>query len=429
VQVLYFADIRFPLERANGIQTMHTCAALAARGHSVVLHVRRDTQRPARDPFVFYGVTPDPRLRVVRARTPGSPALRRLAYLASVLIRTLHPRRPDVILTRDLGVASLLLRMPRSLRPPLVYESHGFAPAVSQAMPELLSDAGGTTGRKQRRLTAREQRTWKEADAYVAITRTLAEELTGRFGPRDLVAIVPDGVRLPAERVFVPARPAAVPTVGYAGHLYPWKGVDVLLDALALLPDVAGLIIGGHGAEPDLQRARTRAEALGIAARVRFTGAVEPSRVLPRLAEADILVVPNTATTLSARYTSPLKLFEYLAAGKPIVASDLPSLREVLSDGGNAVLVGPGDPAALAAGIRRVLDDPRLAESIARRAFDDAARFTWACRAERLEAVFEWVADRSRRPIGRAAASGGRTTEGEPSTAAGSTEAERVQDR
>src|SRR5207253_1617909 len=92
---------------------------------------------------------------------------------------------------------------------------------------------------------------------------------------------------------------------------------------------------------------------------------------------------------------SPLKLFEYLAAGRPIVASDLAALREVLRDGENACLVEPGNAATLAAGLSRVLHDRVFAERIARCAFADAEQFSWARRAERLEAVLEMAIGRS----------------------------------
>jgi glycosyltransferase involved in cell wall biosynthesis len=119
---------------------------------------------------------------------------------------------------------------------------------------------------------------------------------------------------------------------------------------------------------------------------------VEPARVPELLQRARVLVLPNPPSAMSLRYTSPLKLFEYLAAGRAIVASDLPSIREVVHDGVEAVLVAPGDPDALARGIRRVLDDPDLADRLAGAAAALAPEYSWARRAERLEALFAEVA-------------------------------------
>ena len=142
MRILYLADIRFPLERANGIQTIETCRALARRGHDVTLVVRPDTTRPPRDPWAFYGLPRLDRLSIERAPLTGPETARRLGYLAFSLGRAIGAGRPDVVLTRDLGVASFLLRIPTGLRPPLVYESHGYAPEVAQALPALVRPPG-----------------------------------------------------------------------------------------------------------------------------------------------------------------------------------------------------------------------------------------------------------------------------------------------
>jgi glycosyltransferase involved in cell wall biosynthesis len=155
------------------------------------------------------------------------------------------------------------------------------------------------------------------------------------------------------------------------------------------------VIVGGHPAEHDRGRLETLSATLGIGDRVQFTGFVHRRDVAPILERADVLVMPHTATPVSERYASPLKLFEYMATGKPIVASDLAAVREVLSDGDNACLVRAGDPESLASGIANVLEHPDLAERIARRAFDAAVKFTWARRAERLDALLDSVAGRS----------------------------------
>jgi glycosyltransferase involved in cell wall biosynthesis len=389
MRVLYFADIRFPLERANGIQTMETCHALAERGHEVHLVVKRDTRSPARDPFEFYGVPANTRLIIERANAPaGAGIAARLGYLSFAFGRTFGKTRAEIIMTRDLGVASALLHLPRTRRPRLVYESHGYAPDVASALPDLVATATPASASKLARLERREQLVWRRAEGYAAITRALRDQLLKRFGTRLHLAVVPDGVRKPHT---APAPAPAEPLVAYAGHLYAWKGLDVLLEALALLPGTSGLIVGGHEGEPDLARLRTRAVDFGIADRVTFTGLVAPSQVAGHLARATILVLPNPRSAISTNFTSPLKLFEYMAAGRAIVASDLPSVREVLSHGENAWLVPPGDPAALAAAVGRLVADRPLAERLAAAAFAQVSKFTWARRAERLERLFREV--------------------------------------
>ena len=390
MRILYLADIRFPIERANGIQSIETCHALASRGHHVTMLVRPDTHHPPRDPLAFYGLAPIDDLRIETTGTGGSAAVRRAGYLAAAVSRSLGRVRHDAIFTRDLGVADALLRFPRLLRPPAVYEAHGLASETAAALPDLLSTAPAAHERKLRRLAARDARVWRRAEGYVTITNGLAAELTRRFGARARVAVAHYGVRLPADRSR-PRPPEGAFTVGYAGHLYPWKGVDLIIEALTRLPAARAIVIGGHEAEPDLPRVRARAAALGVADRVTFTGFVAPAEVPRRLREAHALVLPNPASALSTGFTSPLKLFEYMAAGRPIVASDLPSIREVLHDGDNALLIEPGSALAIAGGLERLMADPALAARLAARAFADAADYTWDRRAARIESLLDEV--------------------------------------
>ena len=115
------------------------------------------------------------------------------------------------------------------------------------------------------------------------------------------------------------------------------------------------------------------------------------ARVADELRRAAVVAVPFLRAGMTERHTSPLKLFEAMAAGRPIVASDLPSSREVLRDGDNALLVPPGDALALSAALRRVLSDRDLARRLARSAWDEAPRYSWDARARALHALFEEV--------------------------------------
>ena len=258
MRILYLADIRFPLERANGIQTIETCHALARRGHQVTLLVRPDTHRPARDPLAFYDLLAIDALTIARVRVVVRPRCGgRNIWLRRCDVRSGAARCRDVVLTRDLGVASMLLRWPRRRRPPIVYESHGYAPIVSGLLPELLSTATAPSQRpsqrKTRRLARRERRVWRHAEGYVTITAALARDLREQIDPARRACRAGRRARRSGRSFDWIGPDPASPLVAYAGHLYPWKGVDILLDALALAPSLRGRIIGGHAAEPDLR--------------------------------------------------------------------------------------------------------------------------------------------------------------------------------
>jgi glycosyltransferase involved in cell wall biosynthesis len=388
VTILCFADTRFPIERANGLQTMATCQALATHGHEVTLVVRPDTAAPARDPFAFYDLPPVDRLRIEWIPRSGGRR-NRIRFLLSALKRA-NDRPEATVWTRDLGLAAFLLQLPAARRPVVVYESHGVAPVVSEELPRLLGNPDLTPSRRKlERLDARERRVWRRAPAYVTITRALADDLAQRYGPRPNVFVVPDGAALDSATPGAPPSEPQRAVAGYAGHLYPWKGVDVFVRALALAPGFQGLIVGGHPAEQDRARVAALVTELGLADRVEITGLVPFRDVRTRLRRASILVLPNSASAISERYTSPLKLFEYLTLGRPIVASNLPAIREVLTDGRTALLVPPDDPAALARALERLAGDGPLAASLGRAAHALAAHYTWTERARRLEAALE----------------------------------------
>ena len=391
MNILSFADTRFPIERANGVQTIHTCHALAERGHTVTLLVRPDTATPPRDPLEFYGLPRTPGLCVDTVPAVGVAPLRRAQMLWAALRRALAGH-DDVIYTRDLGLAALLARIPTARRPRLVYESHGISSIVAAELPRLLGQpALAPSAAKVRRLDRREALVWRAADAWITITQALADDLVERYGTRPRLHVVADGAR--AGGPVAPRSASNGIIAAYSGHLYPWKGVDVFLHALAKTDGIRGLIVGGHPGESDLARVRALLTALRVGDRVTITGLLPPADVARALGEADILVLPNTPSTISERYTSPLKLFEYLAHGRAIVASDLAAIREVLTHNHTALLVPPGDDRALAAALSALARDAGLRERLGGAALALAPTYTWERRAERLEqALTEAVA-------------------------------------
>jgi glycosyltransferase involved in cell wall biosynthesis len=172
-----------------------------------------------------------------------------------------------------------------------------------------------------------------------------------------------------------PERPIAI----YTGHLYDYKGIGPLLDAARVLPEVLFLLVGGW---PDDVKRWKRASA-GLD-NVRFEGFVPNAEIPGWLAAADMCIHPHSARHDYATWTSPLKLLEYMASGRPIVATDIPGLHDLLVHEGNAIVVPADDPERLTEGIRRVLDDPQLAQRLARQARSDVDRFTWKNRAQAI---------------------------------------------
>ncbi|MCK4905827.1 glycosyltransferase family 4 protein, partial [bacterium] len=169
----------------------------------------------------------------------------------------------------------------------------------------------------------------------------------------------------------------------YLGHLYPQKGVDILIEALKYLPDGKLLIVGGNKKE-DISRIKNLSSHIGVDKQVIFAGCVPHCDIGKYFNGAGVSVIPIVNTMGQRLFTSPMKLFEYMAAKIPIVASDFPSMREILENGKTAVLVESENPKALAEGIEKILTDRDFARKICEQAYEKVKNFTWEKRAEKI---------------------------------------------
>ena len=225
----------------------------------------------------------------------------------------------------------------------------------------------------------------------ITITKGLQELFLAKGVKPEKVLAVPDGVDLEKfalnkdqaqcrEKLGLPFNKKIVL---YTGHLYKWKGVDCLAEATKHLgEDVAVYFVGGTS--EDAEKFKVQSSKF----KVSVIGHRPHSKIPYWLGAADVLVLPNSGKEeISRTWTSPLKMFEYMASSRPIVASNLPSLREVLNEN-NAVLVKPDDAFALAQGIKTILENALFAKQIAQAAFQDVQQYTWQARAQRIVQFF-----------------------------------------
>jgi glycosyltransferase involved in cell wall biosynthesis len=173
-------------------------------------------------------------------------------------------------------------------------------------------------------------------------------------------------------------------TAGYTGHLYPGRGVELLLELARRLPAITFLIVGGEPRDV----ARLQEQARGVD-NVLLTGFTPNSTVPLYQAACDVLLMPYQQQVAAssggdiARYLSPMKLFEYMACERAILSSDLPVLREVLH-AENACLLPGGDVEAWAAALEMLRADEPLRRRLAARARQDASCYTWEARAAKI---------------------------------------------
>ena len=233
-----------------------------------------------------------------------------------------------------------------------------------------------------------ERYTWRGADLVLPVTSVLAERVVAAGVDRERIRVIPNGINVESF-ARLPARDDAKRSlglegrfvIGFVGFMREWHGLDCVLEFIAQTaaqPPLHALFVGDGPARPALE---ARAQELGIVDRVRFTGVMPRERVPGTLAAFDVALQPAVVD-----YASPLKLFEYLALGLPIIAPDSANIREVLTDGVNAALFRSGDGAAFMHCLQKVCSDAMLRETLSRsaRATIETQGLTWRRNAERV---------------------------------------------
>ena len=285
----------------------------------------------------------------------------------------------ELVLVRHLKLAEFFLENWRRGGRKLVYEAHELfhqTAAENQMPPEKLDSLKqlelGVLGR---------------ADAVAAISAPLAEDVQPFMNSGAPLCLAPSGV---GAEFFNIARDAVETDLGgYAGGLMPWKGVDLLIQALALTCRGRLEILGGRRDSGNWQRISSLAAEFGLGDRLVMRQAADQATVRELLGRAGVAVWPGSARSqIAARHTSPLKLFEYLAAGCAVLAPDLPAARSVLTPGENALLFKPDDPRSLAEGLERLWGDPQLARDLGRKGRELARSYTWEQRGLTLKDLF-----------------------------------------
>ena len=423
MRILYLGSTDLPQTKARAIQIVHTCHALARARVDVTLAVGRRGRGGSARALREYGLAPHPRLRLLRLpilRIPPTAPARVLsqftrAWQASYLMGLavslpfeLARRRPDVVFARDLRTARLAAGPAHAIGARLVFEVHGL-PSY-----EVAHGAGRANlpASEVARLRALEDAVFARADLLVTITECARRLLIEEYGvPAGRIRTVADGTTV-ADWVAPTPSPSPVrgggehvpshslagegvggwgaprPAIYYVGQLYPWKGAGLVVDVAARVPDARVVIVGGQTNwtqfDPDIAALAEQARVLGVAERVELRGHVPYDRVPAVLADASVALLPLPDEPVARLFTSPLKLFDYMAAGVPIVASDLPALREILRDEENALLARPDDPEDFAKAVRRLLADRALAERLGRQARADVLGYSWDARARAL---------------------------------------------
>jgi glycosyltransferase involved in cell wall biosynthesis len=377
MNIIAIAGSTIPSDTANSLQVMKACNALVQLGHQLTLIVPNNRQSQTLAPHASAGVVNLKSHYGLQTDFPiewlSSSSRRMFTWKA---VQRAHALKPDLLYTwfPQSAVFGLLYRTPT------IFEIHiqptgFFGPAWHHAFAKI-------GGRKR----------------LVSITQALVDVLDHNYNIQlklDDVVIAPNGVDL--ERfAALPATPelarqqlnfSSTPTVMCTGHLYAGRGADLFLALAKSISQAHFVWVGGR--PDDIATWKKRAESQNIS-NLTFTGFI-PNQNLPLYqSAADILLMPysrsimgSSGTADSASVASPMKMFEYMAAGRAIVTADLPVIREVLNEK-NAVFCKPDDINSWEIALVSLLKDENLRGLLSRQAYQDVQGYTWLERGRKI---------------------------------------------
>lgn len=373
MRIAYVASPKLYTRGASSIEVMRMAEALGRYGYDVDLIIPYNST--LNGVHEYYGVEPLFGIKTLPA-APGQ-SLRHIVHgLSAALYTSTRRGEYDLVLSRSIFFALISARL---LGMPTIFDAHH--PMDNWGSRWLFEAL-----KRSRNLVR-----------FVAISEGIGDMCVELGLPPEKLTIAPNGFN-PAlfHRCESTARvrkrlrlPETGPIISHIGNIYSGRGIDHLIDAARELPEAHFLIVGGE--EEDIELYRRRADSTHTR-NVHFTGFIPPGRVPLYFTASDILVLPYTTrmTTkwgrLEANFASLLKMPEYMASRKPIVATDIPAISATLTDEENAILVRPDSPGEILGGIRRALSDPALATRIAERAALDSSGYSLE---RRIATMFE----------------------------------------
>ncbi len=382
MHIAYVSDQRYPGTGTDRLQVVTMCSAFGAAGARVTLYyTSNDPAQAATDEAIaaHYDVAPTfatvPLAVSLCGRGPGPGLFRGLEKLtlAHRAAARIADTTADLVYSRNLPA---LLAGLHQTPLPTFYETYRPWPDQYAHMAMLFRQLA-----RLPRFCGLILHSQLAADSYACCGLEPDRLLTARngFNPSSLE---PRLSRAQARQILdlPPLASDADPfTVAYVGDVTATKGVDLLCDLAARLPDVRFLLVGSKGQGPVERRARSLPN-------VQVFGWMRQAALAPYLYAADVLTIPPSATGLqdAGHTVLPIKAFLYLATGRPVLAGNTPDLREVIRHEHNGILVPPGDLAAAARALRLLQSDPDHRAQLGARALADSQNYTYPARARRV---------------------------------------------
>ncbi len=400
MRILYVASgIPLPGHYGGSTHTLEVARGLRTRGHEVLVVAAHRAGWSGLRPFFRVGQGTVDGVRVAYVDVPKG-----VSFLGTGLIgRVVRTFRPEVVMERYYNFAGAGLYWAHRLGIPSVLEVNALIVDPPEVWKRRLDDFLGGPMRRW----ALQQCRWA-ARIVTPLHTTVPPEI-----PRERIVEIPWGANTERFRPEVRAErageiealrarlglPQSARVVAFVGSFRAWHGAREFVEAMALLrrkrEDCFGLLVGDG---PERRAVEALCRERGLCGRLRFVGHVPYGEVPLYLGLAEVGAAPfrtdaHPALRAAGFFWSPLKVFEYMAMGLPVVTSDIPPLNRVIRQGEEGLLVPEADPEALAEAMAHLLDAPDVAREMGRRARERVvAEYSWARHCERLEAVLEAVA-------------------------------------
>ncbi|MBD2795688.1 glycosyltransferase family 4 protein [Xenorhabdus sp. 18] len=330
MKIAYIDPYPVPDYRVASLQILQNVDAFARQGHRVYLITPKGQTQV--EEILGRSLPPSVELIAlhdIRRKWYFPLNTQKLFYLQ--VSHWLKEHQVDALFTRNIKMANYLLCHHPDI--PHFFESHE---VFSQSFKESHDLLNRKNQRKYHKLRNIEQQVYESSQVVFVLTSLLQEDIYQQYSVKTPIVVAPDGVDMlavestkqtPASRDHHSALPKKVL---YLGSLHRWKGVPTVMKAMFYLDNVELDIAGGTTEQ--IERLRQVAEQIGVSDKVNFLGFIQPKKRFQVIADSDICVLPLTKTSIGSRYTSPLKLFEYMAMGKPVVISDFPSIRDAVDE-------------------------------------------------------------------------------------------------
>ena len=369
MKIAVITNSRIPSLTANSIQAMKVCQALVQLGHEIRVFAPQETEPAEWNTLASHYGLSTPFEIVWR---PSIPVLKRYDFTLHSILAA-RKFNSEMVYTWLLNPAVLALW----LGWPVILEMH--AEVTGRLGPWLMRRFWRSSTRKRMLVTTHP-------------LRDSIETVAGKGFREEAVQIAPNGVDLTQYRSL--PRPVEArrqlgllekPTAGFSGHIYPGRGADLLFELAVRMPEFQFLWVGGKPGAVEYWRAGLVEAG---ASNVTMPGFVENSRLPLYQAAADVLLMPYGRSISAssgqdiAEVINPMKMFDYMAAGRAILSADLPVIHEVLNQS-NAVFCRPGDVDAWEQNLRELLSDEPRRSALGAQARADVSGYTWVARARR----------------------------------------------